>query len=71
MPLELSDDHKRRIEQEESLKLAEERYRWEVRQRLISAPPDAGGRSSSSWTSTILGVLLGVVLITVVVARAC
>jgi hypothetical protein len=57
MGLNLSEEQRRRIEHEERVRLAEEQYRAQVRERLASAPPEKA-RSGRSSGRTILIVLV-------------
>jgi hypothetical protein len=59
MDFQLSDEERRRIEQEEKVRLAEERYRAEVRERLTSAPEPKKPRSNRTlWIVLIVLFLL-------------
>jgi hypothetical protein len=57
MGFRLSDEQKRRIEQEEKVRLAEEQHRAAVRERLISGEPEPR-RSSRGKKFLILLIVI-------------
>jgi hypothetical protein len=65
MAFGLSEEQKQRIEQEERVRLAEEKYRGEVRERLKTEPPEPTRPGSSKRQLMILIIMLviGYVLI--------
>lgn len=55
----LSDEQKRRIEQEERVRLAEEQFRASVREKLVTAPEEPRPSGSGFFRRVlILGSLL-------------
>ena len=61
--LKLSSDQKRRIEQEERVKLAEEQYRAKVREELVADPPE---RPSNPLRRLLIFAILAAVVYFVV-----
>ncbi len=61
--LKLSNDQKRRIEQEEQVRLAEEQHRAKVREGLVTEPDRGSGRGGLLPILLILGIVVYIAIL--------